>query len=81
MHHMHDIRERTTTDSKACHFLLSADHRRSLLLKSSRNTRNTNADPIEEATAAKANPFMPYANPHSVVIVVWPMKGGKQTST
>lgn len=71
----------TITDSRACHFVFEELQRRRRLLKSRRNIKKASADPIEDAAAAKKKPFMPYAKPHNVIAVVWPMKGGKQTRT
>lgn len=41
----------------------------------------TKADPTIEAGAASQNPFMPYAKPHNVIRVVYPISGGKQART
>lgn len=39
------------------------------------------ADPTDDATAARRNPFMPYANPHKVMEVLFNGKGGKHIRT
>lgn len=71
----------TITDSSAFHFSFSDVHALTLFLKSIRNTINTMADPTSEAGPTKAIAFHPYAKPHSVAVVVKPIRGGNEVNT
>jgi len=43
-------------------------------------TKATQAPKTDPASPMK-KPFIPYANPHSVTVVVWPVAGGNEIRT
>ena len=71
----------TTTVSKAVHLSFVADHFRSRLENKNLRVTKARAAPTTDPARARKNPFIPYANPHNVTIVVWPVIGGNEIRT
>ena len=60
----------TTTVSNAVHLSFVADHFRTRLENRNLKTTKTTADPTTDPAREMKNPFIPYANPHNVTVVV-----------